>query len=283
MGRYLLAVSALLGVCSAEFVEGHEHEHTEDVRYIGRNNGLADFQSTPENVLSLRQYKEEQYLEVPEEGVTIAVNTTTLSHYRGFFMYYCVSGFQGELDTYPNELGEEFPEYSVLPSNVFTQNFRYKLTAEDFTDVIANITLADFTYTVYNGDITRDPVYAEKIGMEYSEESSKCMKAQIRGVDKIIVKSEEVLACTLLPDSCQQYESYLFIVAEPWRMSGAWTWLGYACFIFIVFFSIPILWWLFKPERTVDDDDWKFDQEEIDLYLKNQPQSDLPPDSEETH
>ena len=163
-------------------------------------------------------------------------------------MYYCVSGFTGDLETRTNELDENFP-YSVLPSSVFMQNFRYKLTAEDFTDVAEDINIGNFTYTVYNGDITKDPSYADEIGMEYSAEASKCMKAQIRGMDKIIVQAQEVPACTLLPDgSCQQYESYLFIVAEPWRMGKFWTWMCYIGFMFIVLFSVPIIYYIFKPK-----------------------------------
>lgn len=32
-------------------------------------------------------------MEVGEDGLLVSYNTTKFSHYRGFFMYYCISGF----------------------------------------------------------------------------------------------------------------------------------------------------------------------------------------------
>jgi hypothetical protein len=53
---------------------------------------------------------------VPSDGMLVAMLSTTLDHYRGFFLYYCLSGFPVEdYQNRTNPRGSEYPDYWAIP------------------------------------------------------------------------------------------------------------------------------------------------------------------------
>ena len=78
--------------------------------------------------------------------------------------------------------------------NVFRENFRFTLTAQNFTGMDTELTLSDFTYTLYDT--------ADESSPDYNVEGHYCLKAEVRGMEKLIVQSKEIPMtsdCTLAP------------------------------------------------------------------------------------